>query len=65
MVKNRKAITIFAKALILDVQQGSEYASKLASKCKLKMFSFLNQFEYEINRQSIKKKQKERTKRTY
>ena len=37
--------TICAKASILDVWQGSEYASELASK--VKDVSFSNQFEYQ------------------
>ena len=32
IVKNEKPFTIFAKTSILDVWQGSEYASELASK---------------------------------
>ena len=44
IVKNEQLCTICAKASILDVWQGSEYASKLASK--LKDVSFLSQFEY-------------------
>ena len=43
-VKNEKAFTIFAKTSILDVWQGSEYASELASK--VKDASFLNHFKY-------------------
>ena len=45
IVKNEKPFTIFAKTFILDVWQGSEYASELASK--VKDVSFLNQFKYE------------------
>ena len=37
--------TIFVKTSILDVWQGSEYASELASK--VTDVSFLNQFEYQ------------------
>ena len=44
-VKNEKPFTIFAKTSILDVWQGSEYASELASK--VKAVSFLNQFKYQ------------------
>ena len=40
-VKNEKPFTIFVKSSILDVWQGSEYASELASK--VKDASFLNQ----------------------
>ena len=45
IVKNEKPFTIFVKTSILDVWQGSEYASELASK--VKDVSFLNQFEYQ------------------
>ena len=37
--------TIFSKTFILDIWQGSEYASELASK--VKDVSFSNQFEYQ------------------
>ena len=40
-----KAFTFFAKTSILDVWQGSEYVSKLASK--VKDVSLLNQFKYQ------------------
>ena len=43
IVKNEKWFTIFVKTFILDVWQGSEYASELASK--ITDVSFLNQFE--------------------
>ena len=45
IVTKEKPFTIFVKASILDVWQGSEYASELASK--VKDVSFLNQFEYQ------------------
>ena len=45
IVKNQKPFTIFAKTTILDVWQGSEYASELASKVKDALF--LNQFKYQ------------------
>ena len=45
IVKNEKLFTIFVKTSILDVWQGSEYASELASK--VKNVSFLKQFEYQ------------------
>ena len=45
IVKNYKTFTICAKTSILDVWQGSEYASELASK--VKDASFLNQLEYQ------------------
>ena len=45
IVKNWNPFTICAKASILDIWQGSEYASELASK--LKDVSFWNQFEYQ------------------
>ena len=45
IVKNENPFTIFVKTSILDVWQGSEYASELASK--VKDVSFLNQFEYQ------------------
>ena len=45
IVKNEKPFTIFAKTSILDVWQGSEYASELASK--VKAVSVLNQFKYQ------------------
>ena len=45
IVKNEKLFTILAKTSILDVWQGSEYASELASK--VKDLSFLNQFKYQ------------------
>ena len=44
IVKHYKPFTICAKTSILDVWQGSEYASELASK--VKDAPFLNQFEY-------------------
>ena len=44
IVKNEKPFTIFVKTSILDVWQGSEYASELASK--VTYVSYLNQFEY-------------------
>ena len=37
--------TICSKTFILDIWQGSEYASELASK--VKYVSFSNQFEYQ------------------
>ena len=43
--KNEKPFTICAKTYIVDVWQGSEYASEFASK--VKDISFLNQFEYQ------------------
>ena len=43
MIKKEKSFTIFVKTSILDVTQGSEYASELASK--VMNISFLNQFE--------------------
>ena len=42
IVKNEKLFTIFARTSILDVWQGSEYASELAPK--VKDISFLHQF---------------------
>ena len=45
IVKNENPFTIFVKTSILDVWQGSEYASELASK--VTDVSFLNQFEYQ------------------
>ena len=45
IVKNEKLFTILAKTSILDVWQGSEYASELAPK--VKDLSFLNQFKYQ------------------
>ena len=45
IVKKEKPYTIFVKTSILDVWQGSEYASDLASK--VPDVSFLNQFEYQ------------------
>ena len=45
IVKNEKPFTISAKTSILDVWQGCEYASELASK--LKDVAFLNQFKYQ------------------
>ena len=45
IVKNEKPFTIFVKTSILDVWQGSEYASELASK--VTDVSFLKQFEYQ------------------
>ena len=41
IVKNEKPFTIFVKTSILDVWQGSEYASKVTE------VSFLNEFEYQ------------------
>ena len=41
----KKSFTIFAKSYILDVCQGSEYASEQA--CKVKDNLFLNQFKYQ------------------
>ena len=43
IVKNENPFTIFVKTSILDVWQGSEYSSELASK--VTDISFLNQFE--------------------
>ena len=45
IVKKEKPYTIFVKTSILDVWQGSEYASDLAFK--VPDVSFLNQFEYQ------------------
>ena len=45
IIKNLKVLTIFAKTSILDVWQGPEYDSELASK--VKDVSFLDQFEYQ------------------
>ena len=45
-VKNENLFTVFANSYILDVWQGSEYASKLASKVKDVLF--LNQFKHEM-----------------
>ena len=45
IVKNEKPITYFVKTSILDVWQGSEYTSELASK--VTYVSFLNLFEYQ------------------
>ena len=45
LVKNEKAFTIFVKTSVLDVWQGSEYASELPSR--VTNVSFLNQFEYQ------------------
>ena len=39
-VKSWKPISIYAKTSTVDVWQGSEYASELASKCKLRMLQF-------------------------
>ena len=44
IVKNEKSFTIIVKTSILDIWQGSEYASELASK--VTDVSCLNQFEY-------------------
>ena len=35
-----KALTVFLKTFVLDFQQAHEYVSKLASKCKFRMFHF-------------------------
>ena len=43
--QKRKAVRYFPKTSILDVWQGSEYASELGSK--VKDVSFLNQFKYQ------------------
>ena len=43
LVKNEKPFNIFVKTSILDVWQGSECASELASK--VTVVSFLKQFE--------------------
>ena len=48
IVKKEKPFTIFVQTSILDIWQGSEYASELASK--VKDLSFLKQFEYQGNR---------------
>ena len=45
LVKNEKPLTIFVKTSILDVWQGSEYASELPSK--VTDVSVLDQFEYQ------------------
>ena len=46
IIKNEKPFTIFPKTSILDVWQGSEYASELASKVKNVLF--LNQLKYQM-----------------
>ena len=38
IVKNKKSFTIFAKNTIVNISQGSEYASELASKIKNVLF---------------------------
>ena len=43
MVKNEMPFTMFVKTYIMNVWEGSEYASELASK--VMDASFLNQFE--------------------
>ena len=65
IVTKEKPFTIFVKASILDVWQGSEYASELASK--VTDVSFLNQFEFQFKGNSwpSKKNQKERASRTF
>ena len=45
IVKKEKPFTIFVQTSILDIWQGSEYASELASKNT--DVSFLKQFEYQ------------------
>ena len=45
IVKNEKSVTIFAENFILDVLQGPEYVSELASK--VKDVSFFNQLKYQ------------------
>ena len=45
IVRNEKPFNIFVKTFILDVWQGSENASELASK--VTDVSFLKQFEYQ------------------
>ena len=45
LVKNEKPLTIFVKTSMLDVWQGSEYASELPSK--VRDVSVLDQFEYQ------------------
>ena len=40
IVKNGNTISIYAKTSTLDVLQGYEYTSELASKCKLRMLHF-------------------------
>ena len=45
IVKSEKPFTIFVKTCILDIWQGSEYVSELATKGT--DVSFLNQFEYQ------------------
>ena len=45
IVKSKKLLTIFVKTSILDVWQGSEYASEKPSK--VTDVSFSNQFEYQ------------------
>ena len=46
--QKRKAVHYFLKTSFLDVLQGFEYASELASK--VTDVSFLSQFEYQGNR---------------
>ena len=43
-----KVIYYFAKSLILDSWQGSEYSSDVA--CKVKDVSFLNQFKFKYQK---------------
>ena len=45
IANNEKPSAIVAKTCILDVRQGSEYASELVFK--VKAILFLNQFEYQ------------------
>ena len=39
-IQKLKALTVFLKAFVLEFQQAPEYVSKLASKCKFRMFHF-------------------------
>ena len=65
IVKYEKPFTIFVKTFILDVWQGFEYASELASK--VTDVSFLNQFEFQFKGNSwpSKTNQKETASRTF
>ena len=59
IVKNENPFTIFVKTSILDVWQGSEYASELASK--VTDVSFLNQFEYQRKQMTYQEKPKRKS----
>ena len=61
-IKSWNPISIYAKTSTVDVWQGSEYASELTSKCKLRMLQFQINLNIKGIRKPTRKNQEERTK---